>query len=67
MILKFKYKPMQYFIDSANYDVEWDKTRTLTWSSLVDFDTSEIGEETLDLSHIHIEIKYDIVETNNEL
>lgn len=66
----FRYKPIDYFIDSKNYDVSWiSDTGNKSWNNLEDFDYSEIGEATFfeDYGSIHTEFKLDLIATNTEL
>ena len=64
----FKYKPLEYFINSRYYDVEFSNIDKKDWTTLNEFSFSDIGTEILKVTEdIHIEILYEIIDNTIDL
>ena len=64
----FKYKPIEYFINSPYYDIKF--SGPINWFNLEEFSISETGErhfDDYDYTDFHVEIKYDIITHNDEI
>lgn len=60
----FSYMPLQHFIESNYYDLEWEGNDLYpTWNTLSEFAISELGEQEMSdgVDYINTEIKSEIM------